>query len=133
MAHRTESEVLIIGSGFGGSIAAKRLTDAGLDVVLLERGPWRDTTPTRSMGIRARSPLPQGWRLLTHGFRSIRMPGFRKAGLTLNTRGFFEAFFANGIWLFCTSNAGRAFLWRLTLRPARLWSQNTPLRCASTT
>jgi len=106
MAHRTESEVLIIGSGFGGSIAAKRLTDAGLDVVLLERGPWRDTTPTRSMGIRARSPLPQGWRLLTHGFRSIRMPGFRKAGLTLNTRGFFEAFFANGIWLFCTSNVG---------------------------
>jgi len=106
MVHRTESEVLIIGSGFGGAIAARRLSEAGLDVVLLERGPWRDTVPTRSMGIKARAPLPQGRQLLTHGFRSVRLPFFRKKGLTINKRGYFEALFGDGMWLFCTSNVG---------------------------
>ena len=85
---------------------ARRLSEAGLDVVLLERGPWRDTVPTRSMGIEARAPLPQGRHLLTHGFRSVRMPFFRKKGLTINKRGYFEALFGNGMWLFCTSNVG---------------------------
>lgn len=98
--------MLVIGSGFGGSIAAKRLTDVGLDVVLLERGPWRDTVPTRSMGIERRSPLPQGWRLLSHGFRTVRIELLRKQGLTINMHGFFEVFFADGIWLLCTSNVG---------------------------
>ena len=37
------SEVVIIGSGFGGSIAAKRFTEAGHHVTLLELGEdWRD-------------------------------------------------------------------------------------------
>lgn len=101
-----ESEVLIIGSGFGGSVAASRLIEAGFAVTLLERGPWRDTVPVRSMGISDRSPLPQGARLLTHGFRSIRMPLFRKQPLIINRRGFFEAVFGEGLWVFCTSNVG---------------------------
>ncbi len=33
----------IIGLGWTGSILANELTDAGLDVVAIERGPWRDT------------------------------------------------------------------------------------------
>lgn len=37
----TEStDVLVIGSGFGGSIAAYHLSAGGAKVVLLERGPW---------------------------------------------------------------------------------------------
>lgn len=37
----TEStDVLIIGSGFGGAIAAYHLAAGGADVVVLERGPW---------------------------------------------------------------------------------------------
>ncbi|MGC1779629.1 MAG: GMC family oxidoreductase [Xanthobacteraceae bacterium] len=36
-------DVAIIGLGWTGSILANELTDAGLDVVAIERGPWRDT------------------------------------------------------------------------------------------
>src|SRR5215475_14029893 len=36
-------DVVIIGLGWTGSILAHELTGAGLDVVALERGPWRDT------------------------------------------------------------------------------------------
>ena len=39
-------DVVIIGTGFGGSMAALRLANAGLNVLLLERGDWvaRDDT-----------------------------------------------------------------------------------------
>ncbi|HMM50159.1 MAG TPA: GMC oxidoreductase [Burkholderiaceae bacterium] len=106
MANESQSEVLIIGSGFGGSVAASRLVEAGFDVTMLERGPWRDTVPVRSMGIKDRSPLPKGLKILTHGFRSIRMPLFRKSPLVINKSGFFEAIFGDGLWVFCTSNVG---------------------------
>ena len=37
------TDVVIIGLGWTGSILAEALTRAGLDVVAIERGPWRDT------------------------------------------------------------------------------------------
>src|ERR1700726_2457850 len=36
-------DAVIVGLGWTGSILANELTDAGLDVVAIERGPWRDT------------------------------------------------------------------------------------------
>lgn len=36
-------DVVIIGLGWAGAIIANELTDEGLDVVAIERGPWRDT------------------------------------------------------------------------------------------
>ncbi len=36
-------DVVIVGLGWTGSILAHELTEAGLDVVAIERGPWRDT------------------------------------------------------------------------------------------
>jgi gluconate 2-dehydrogenase alpha chain len=38
-----KKDAVIIGLGWTGSILAQQLTDAGLNVVAIERGPWRDT------------------------------------------------------------------------------------------
>jgi gluconate 2-dehydrogenase alpha chain len=38
-----KKDVVIIGLGWTGAILAQQLTDAGLNVVAIERGPWRDT------------------------------------------------------------------------------------------
>src|ERR1700751_4497273 len=44
MARRLpRKDAVIVGLGWTGSILAHELTDAGLDVVAIERGPWRDT------------------------------------------------------------------------------------------
>ena len=43
-------DVVIIGLGWTGSILAHELTDAGLDVVAIERGPWRDTATDFNIG-----------------------------------------------------------------------------------
>ena len=46
MAERRKAvDAVIIGYGWTGAIMAKTLTDAGLSVVALERGPARDTAP----------------------------------------------------------------------------------------
>jgi gluconate 2-dehydrogenase alpha chain len=43
MARRLpKKDVVIIGLGWTGSIMAHELTDEGLDVIAIERGPWRD-------------------------------------------------------------------------------------------
>ena len=44
MARRLpKKDVVIVGLGWTGSIMAHELTDEGLDVIAIERGPWRDT------------------------------------------------------------------------------------------
>lgn len=101
----TKYEIAVIGSGFGGSIAARRLAEAGRNVVMLERGPWRDTTPNQSVGIENLAPLPQGVKMFTHGLRSIGAH-FLKREVVLNRKGFAEAYFGDGINVICSSNVG---------------------------
>lgn len=43
-------DVVIVGLGWTGAIMAQELTDEGLDVVALERGPWRDTATDFNIG-----------------------------------------------------------------------------------
>ena len=43
-------DVVIIGLGWTGAILANELTDQGLDVVAIERGPWRDTATAFNIG-----------------------------------------------------------------------------------
>ena len=99
-------EVLIIGSGFGGSIAAARLAEAGADVTLLERGPWRDTLPVQSMGIPNRIPYPTGGRLLTRGLKRINGRFLPRGGLSLSRYGLFELFAAGDVSALCSSGVG---------------------------
>ena len=64
MSSNKPMRAVVIGSGFGGSVSASRLIDAGIDVTLLERGPWRDSIPVKHAGIEERKPLPRKWRLV---------------------------------------------------------------------
>ena len=102
---KKQAETVVIGSGFGGAIAAKRLADAGRDVLMLERGPWRDTVPNRSVGIDNLAPLPQGKKVLTHGVRSFGTYRLRRPVL-FNKKGFIEAFRGKGITVICSSSVG---------------------------
>ena len=40
MTYVESTDVLVIGSGFGGAITAYHLAAGGAKVVILERGPW---------------------------------------------------------------------------------------------
>jgi cholesterol oxidase len=60
----TDYDVLVIGSGFGGSVSALRLTEKGYRVGVLEAGPRRDeaTLPKNSWDLRNFLWAPQlGW------------------------------------------------------------------------
>ncbi|WP_277977947.1 GMC family oxidoreductase [Pantoea endophytica] len=41
---RTRADVVIVGLGWAGSVMAEELTRAGLEVVAIERGAWRETS-----------------------------------------------------------------------------------------
>ncbi len=99
-------EVLIVGSGFAGSVAGARLAEAGADVTLLERGPWRDTLPVRSMGIPNRIPYPVGARFLTRGLKRLNGRLLPRNGLTLSRYGLFEFFSTGDVSVLCSSGVG---------------------------
>ena len=83
-------DAVIIGYGWTGAIMAKTLTDAGLSVVALERGPARDTSPDfeypriadeLKYGVRGDlwQPLANETVTIRHGIQDIAAP-YRKYG-----------------------------------------------------
>ena len=106
MTKQAHTDIAVIGSGFGGAVAAATLAEAGFKVTLLERGPWRDTVPVRSMAIDKRAPLPRGWRGLFRVLRSVNNNKLFGGRLTANKRGLFEVFFAKGLNVVCSSGVG---------------------------
>jgi len=99
-------EVLIIGSGFGGSVAAARLAEAGVDVTLLERGPWRDTLPVQSMGIPNRIRYPAGMGIYSRGLKRVNSRWLPRSGLNWSRYGLFELFSAGDVSVLCSSGVG---------------------------
>lgn len=106
MKNAEKRRVVIVGSGFGGSTAAALIAGAGIEVLLLERGPWRDTVPTRTMNIPERQPFPRGWGLYTSFLRTLNVPYLPGGGITFNRRGLFELFYAKNMEVVCSSSVG---------------------------
>ncbi|WP_249690977.1 GMC family oxidoreductase [Stappia sp. WLB 29] len=59
--HLPRVDVVLVGFGWTGAIFAEKLTAAGLDVLALERGPWRDT-PSDFATTFAQDELRYYWR-----------------------------------------------------------------------
>ena len=53
---RYDCDVLIVGSGAGGATTAAMLAEAGLDVLVVEEGPWVDAGRGRAVLARADGP-----------------------------------------------------------------------------
>ncbi|MBI5619196.1 MAG: GMC family oxidoreductase [Gammaproteobacteria bacterium] len=102
----TSPDILVIGSGFGGSACAARLVECGYRVTLLERGPWRDTVPVRSMGVARRATFPRGRRALLSLVRTLRNSLLPRGGVTLNAKGLFEIHLGRGLHVVCSSSVG---------------------------
>ncbi len=100
------TQVIVIGSGFGGSVSASRIAEAGFKVKLLERGPWRDSVPVRSMGVQERAPYPSGRHYFTSLVRTLRNGKLPSGRLTLNKRGLFEILMGKGLNVVCSSSVG---------------------------
>jgi len=103
---KSKVEVVVIGSGFGGSVTAARLAEAGVGVVLLERGPWWDTVPTRSMQIDHLTSLPRGWRLFSRFLRTVNHPRLPGGRFTISRKGLIELFYSKGLKVMCSSGVG---------------------------
>ena len=72
----TKTDVVIVGFGWTGAIMAQELTDAGLNVLAIERGPWRDAPNDFAVPF-AQDELRYYWRhalfqKLSHDTVSIR-------------------------------------------------------------
>lgn len=97
---------IVIGSGFGGAVAASALVDTGEKVLLLERGPWRDTNAIKAAGIENRASLPVGWRTLNHLLHKISLPITIGNGVRLFRRGLFDIHLDSQMSVVCSSGVG---------------------------
>lgn len=101
-----EHDAIIVGSGFGGAFAADRLVDAGMRVLLAERGPWRDTAPVRAAGVDSRSPLPHGRYAATRLLRRVSAAWLPAAGLRTSADGLFDVHVGREMTVICSSGVG---------------------------
>jgi choline dehydrogenase-like flavoprotein len=78
-----ECDVVVVGSGAGGAVAAAILAEAGLDVIVLEAGPYLDATSYPEEPLEALTALyREGGLTVAEGLPSIPVPVGRAVGGT---------------------------------------------------
>lgn len=109
-----DRRVVVIGSGFGGSVTALRLARAGIPVLLLERGIWWPTGPDANTFARMFSPDQRCSWLTT----SPVLPGAPPAVYTPFT-GVLDRVAGNGMDIICGAGVGGGSLvyHGMTLQP----------------
>lgn len=60
------AEVVIVGAGPSGAVVAKKLTEAGVDVLCLEQGDWPDYTTSRAADERLELAMGKRWSWLAN-------------------------------------------------------------------
>lgn len=103
---KTVYDAIVVGSGFGGSVSAYNLAQSGANTLLLERGPWRDSKPVRSMDISERSPLPAGKNFYRYLVRNIAGGWLPKSGIKVNSKGVYEVQYGQDMSIVCSSGVG---------------------------
>ena len=123
-------DAIVIGSGFAGAFSAEPLVKAGYSVTMIERGPWRDTVPVRSLGIEDRAVLPRGRGMFTHALRSINTRLWPGGRLRWNKAGLVELFHGRGMNTICSSSVGGgSHIYSAVLRKpasAEFWNNRAP-------
>ena len=128
-----KADILVIGSGFGGAVAAAKLVDAGAQVTLIERGTWRDRQATRestvlksqlkTQGVKL-APFPHGRHLPSHFIRQVSVGALTKPKI-LNIDGLFDLNLHQNMSVFCSSGVGGGshVYWSMNMRPsdAQYW------------
>jgi cholesterol oxidase len=116
MTSQESHDVIVIGSGFAGSIAAARLAERGARVLVLERGVWRgEGGEERPQGDAARD-FPRGLPALLRDVRNVRFTRFgRSRELLLNPSGLFELHRLGGVNTITVSGVGGGSLVYLLL------------------
>ncbi|MFO7564305.1 MAG: GMC oxidoreductase [Enhygromyxa sp.] len=85
-------DVVVVGTGFGGSVSAARLAEGGMRVLMLERGPWWGPAGEGLAGDPAiRRRWPRGLQGSRKFIRNVRVArGRTSRELELNADGLFE-------------------------------------------
>lgn len=116
------TDILVIGSGFGGAVCAARLVDAGRKVSLLERGGWRASNATvqselPKQGIKLH-PFPHGSKLPSHILRQVSF-GLSSGPKILNKSGLFDLSLHPQMNIICSSGVGGGshVYWSMNMRP----------------
>ena len=99
-----KADAVVVGSGFGGAVAAARLSEAGLRVLLLERGPWWRANGNGTPDSRRIPRGPLGVRKMLRGVRWGR--GRRGRCFVLNRDGLLEIHVFDAIQAVTASGIG---------------------------